>query len=289
MAEVDVGIGMYSTDDISIFEGYIKDCLNNNINCLRIDISNYNNLASIAVSKIAVLKAVSLGAKVVWGVSTNGLNPKITAANWNDYREGVLAVAHWAEDNGVYEFQLGNEVESQIDGTTLTMEQFIINLKALATEVKTIFKRGKISYSIGVEGYTPFLTIDKEDIDILALNLYRGSPTQTGWKTIISNYYDTFGSDGTYLTEMGLNGTSLANYSADEDIQASAILEMIEYCSYKGIKRVHYFNYIGDAFGVRNDNGTYKKILDILKITNDWKKRKTAGQSGLGGISHGKH
>ncbi|MCJ7666667.1 MAG: hypothetical protein MUO59_08035 [Actinobacteria bacterium] len=112
-----LGMGLFSTSTPSVFEGYVDTLLTNGFNELRIDIPNYQDTTWLAQSKEAVKKAVAKGAKVIWGVSSyNTTNPNytITAENWPAFRQAILDNAKWAQDNGVYEFQLGNEEEMHI-------------------------------------------------------------------------------------------------------------------------------------------------------------------------------
>ena len=60
---------------------------------LRIDIPDYQNDNLLYHSKEAVVKSISSGAKVVWGVSSNSFNNPmytITASNWPVFRQAIL-------------------------------------------------------------------------------------------------------------------------------------------------------------------------------------------------------
>lgn len=256
---------------------------------------DYQNAAWMAQSKAAVIRAVAKGVNPIWCISSNPANNpayEITAANWNDYRLAVLDAAAWAQANGVFEFQIGNEEEMHNDDTTLTDAQLLINLKSLATEVQAIFTRGNVSYSVGASTtfINNWIVAGRGDLDLIELNIYRGgsAPFNNDWKTHISNMVDAFGADHTSITEFSLSYTSLDSYSTDEEEQATALLEMINYIKGLKIKKASFFNYGPlDTFGARKADGTYRKIWELLKIQNDWKRRKTSSQSGLGGLSHG--
>jgi hypothetical protein len=287
---MELGMCLFSTTDTSLFDSYVDDLIKNNITCLRVDIPNYQDAAILVKSKAAVIRAIAKGASVVWGVSSNKYsNPayEITAANWNDYKAGVLAAAAWAEANGVYEFQIGNEEEEHIDGTTLTMAQLRDNLRNLATEVKLVFTRGNISYSTLFSLEQEWVAEGKGDIDIISINVYHQTADDETWFDYVKHLVDNFGVNGTYVTEFSLNNTSLDTYSSDENIQSTAIFSMISKMQYINLKRAHFFAYIGDNFGAYKADGTYRKLWELLKITNNWKLRKTASKSGLGGLSHG--
>lgn len=289
---MELGMGLFSSSNTSIFESYIDTLLLNNINYLRIDIPDYQNTSLLAQSKAAVTIAVAKGCKVIWGVSSNKGNNaayEITAANWGTFSDAIKAAALWAQNNGVYEFQLGNEEEMHNDDTTLTDAQLIINLKTLATEVQAIFTNGNISYSCADSDLSDWITEGRGDIDIISFNVYRGGGGSFNslWITRIAAAIAAFSAHNTYITEFSLSYTSLDDYSSDEVTQEKYIKEMIDYFETAGIQRAHFFSYIGNSFGAIKSDGVPRKLWEVLKITNDWKKRKTAGQANIRGLSHG--
>jgi len=259
-----LGMSMFSAWDTEVMDDYVDTLLANGFTELRIDIPDYQDTDWLAASKVAVVRAVEKGAKVVWGVSSNKYNNpdyEITAKSWPAFRQAILDAAQWAQDNGVYEFQLGNEEEYHIDDTTMTHDQMIVNLKSLATEVQEIFTNGKISYSCGQIMISEWATAGKGDIDILAANVYQmhGSGNYD-WQNDITNLITTFGPDGVYLTEFNLSSISLNSYSTDEEIQAEALSEMIEYIKASGIKRAFFFCWQTNEFGVLKSDGTYRLL-----------------------------
>jgi len=127
-----LGATLFSTSDnirslSSSFDNQVDTLLANGFTQLRIDIPYWADAGAVAISKSAVSIAVSKGAEVIWGVG--GKSGTISSANWSSYRQGILDSAQWAQDNGVYEFQLGNEEELHNDDTTLTDAQLRTNLK----------------------------------------------------------------------------------------------------------------------------------------------------------------
>jgi len=256
-----LGMGAYFND----VDEYINTWLNNGFIDIRLDIPSYQDTAWLEASKAKVITAVTAGARVIWGVSSNSFdNPDytITAENWPDFRAAILDAAQWAQANGVYEFQLGNEEGLHIDGTTMTLDQLITNIKSVATEVKAIFTNGNISYSCYQDFISDWIAAGKGDIDIMALNIYRewGAHNAIPWKSKIDNMVSAFGTDGTYITEFGLHTDGLENYSTDEAVQAVAIAEMIEYIKASGIERAIYFFWRGDDFGAMKADGTYRLL-----------------------------
>ena len=248
---------------------YLTTWINNGFIDLRLDIPDYQYAPVLSQSKEHVLRAIAAGARVIWGVSSNSFNNSaytITAANWSLFRQAVLNAAQWAQDNGLYEFQIGNEEESHNDDTTLTDTQLRNNLKSLATEVKAIFTNGNVSYSCRALDIDNWVSLGKGDIDILAGNIYRGagSSYNDDWKAHITNLVNAFGADGTYITEFNLSASSLDDYSTDEAVQAEALTEMIEYIKDSGITRALYFVWQSDNHGVVKNDGTYRLLWQSL-------------------------
>ncbi|MBA7616196.1 hypothetical protein ES703_23492 [subsurface metagenome] len=259
-----LGIALYYTN-----ESDIDIILANGFEEMKLGIPDYQNTSWLAYTKAAIIRIIAKGAKIIFGVSSNSYNNPdytITAENWPTFRQAILDNAQWAQDNGVYEFQLGNEEELHNDNTTLTDTQLIANLKSLATEVQEIFINGNVSYSCWRESIDDWIIAGKGDIDILACNIYMGGDGYYGgnkWKTDINKLVNAFGADGTYLTEFNLSWSSLDDYSTDEAVQAAALTEMIEYIKASGMTRAFYFAWKDDGearFGVVKDDGTYRLL-----------------------------
>jgi len=228
------------------------------------DLRDYMDNENVNGSKAAVIAGNAKGLKPIWGVCSG--YTLITADSWVDFRKAILDAAQWAQDNGVYEFQIGNEEELHVDGTTMTIAQIIAKLKSVATDVQEIFTNGKISYTCWEYTIDDWITAGKGDIDILASNVYIGGEGYYGsndWKIHITNLINAFGADGTYITEFAPSYSSLDDYSTDEAVQAAAVTEMIEYITASGIKRALFYSwhdYPGGLFGAVKDDGTYRLL-----------------------------
>jgi len=277
------------------WESDVDTMLVNGFTELRIDIPDYQDTVWLTYSKAMLPRIIAKGAKVVWGVSSNPDNNSdymITAENWPAFRQAILDNAQWAQNNGVYEFQLGNEEEGHIDKTTMTVDQLITNLKSVATEAKTIFTNGNVSYSCRQDSISNWVTAGKGDIDILASNVYIGGNGyyDDDWKTRIDNLVNGFGVDGTYLTEFNVSWTTLNDYSTDEAVQAEVLRQMIDYIKASGIKRAYYFCWKGDL-GVIKDDGTYRLLWYQALLNSESEESttvpaKTTTASLAGAIAH---
>ena len=260
---------------------YVDTWLANGIVDVRLDIPDYQNTTWLANSKAKVITAVAKGIRVLWGVSSNAYNNvayTITTENWPIFRQAILSAAQWAEDNGVYEFQIGNEEEFHCDrwnpDATMKVPQLIANLKAVATEVKQIFTSGKVSYSCAHSYISDWCSGGKGDLDILASNIYRGGsatedPFNDNWKTEVHSLVNAFGVSGTSITELNLSYLNINNYSTDEAVQATAVTEMLDYIKASGIKRVYWYAWKNDEFGIVKNDGTYRELIwDSLLNSN---------------------
>jgi len=239
--------------------------IDHGFNELRIDIPDYDNSGWITSSKNTVTLAVSKGANVVWGVKPGGT---ITASNWATFSTACLTQAAWAQANGVYEFQIGNEGEPMVDGTTMTLSQFISSVKTLATSVQAIFTNGNVSYSCFHENIDDWVSVGKGDIDLLASNVYRAwgaGNNPIPWEDEIDTLVSAFGTDGTYLTEFNLNTNGIGYWSEDETVQAIDLTEMIDYIKATGIERAFFFSWKDNQsaqFGVVKIDGTYRLLWE---------------------------
>ncbi|MDD5086457.1 MAG: hypothetical protein PHV16_01765 [Candidatus Nanoarchaeia archaeon] len=272
-----LGITLFHTYITSEFDSYVDDLLANGFDVIRVGSPDWTDeWNSIDRAKAAVLRAQAKGAKVCWGVTQSFT---ITAENWPQFRQAILDAAQWAQNNGVYEFKLGNEEEWHIDGTTMTVPQIIANIKDVATDVQEIYTIGEVSYSCAQGHIDDWIAAGKGDIDLLTSNIYMGGEYDSyddDWKLRIDKLVDAFGPSGTYLTEFGPSYTSLEHYSTDEAVQAAAVTEMIEYIKASGMEKAFYFCYIDTdwltGFGARNypgNLGTYKLLWEESLLNSD--------------------
>ncbi len=229
----------------------------------------YLDTENIYAAKAAIIAGNAKGIKSIFGVSSNPT--VITAANWAIFRQAILDAATWAQANGVYEFRIGNEEEYHVDGATMTTAQIIINIKAVAIDVKAIFTIGNVSYACGNSYIDEWIAAGKGDIDILASNIYMewGEHHAEPWKNHIDALVSAFGTDGTYLTEFSLNPSGLDYYSEDETVQAAAITEMINYIKASGIKRALFYCWKSDDFGVVRYDETYRLLWNQALLNSE--------------------
>ena len=250
-----LGMGLY-WDDAS----YVDTLLANGFEYLRIDIPSYQMTNWMTYSKETIPGIIAKGAKVLWGVSSKGYT--ITSTNWSTFRQAILDAATWAQANGVYEFQLANEEESAVDGTTITAATLRANLRAVATDVQAIFT-GNIIYSFASGNANAWIAEGLGDIDQIGVNTCiggEGSYPADYWKTYITDLVNAFGADGVTITEFSPSWSSLDDYSTDEAVQAAAVTEMLDWIKATGIKTARYYVLYGDTYGIVKSDGTYRLL-----------------------------
>jgi len=258
-----LGITLEGVDDIDEFNADVDVLLANGFEYIRVHMSPYNESAWQVLGKAAVISAVGKGAKVTWGI-TGGGGP-VTATEWITIRAAILVAAQWAQDNGVYEFSIGNEEEMYNDGTTLTDAQLVANLKSVATSAQSIFTNGNISYSFAGSATDLWIAGGKGDLDLIAANHYIGGDGTYDdyYEGYLTSLYAAFG-DTVYLTEFGPSWTSLTDYSADEAVQAAGTTEMLDYIKDLGIPRAYFFSYRDETwmpdFGAIRTNDVYRLL-----------------------------
>ena len=235
----------------------------NGIRNIRIDIPDYDDAPGLAASKTTVLYAIAKGMNVTWGVTSNTV---ITSGNIGAFGTGIESAAAWAEANGVYEFQVGNEESYHKDDDTILDADIVAFIKAEATACQSIFTNGNISYSFGMYALNnAWDGVAKGDIDFMCLNVYKGTIEATAWQDDIDKLVSDYGPD-CYITEFGLNSGDIDSYSADESIQSTGLTGMINYIIGAGITRANYFAYrVGDMGAVKGTTKNHRKIwLDSL-------------------------
>ena len=253
----------------------LKEIKTAGITKIRIDIPDYSNSSWMENSKRCVLDAIALGFDVVWGVSSSGT--VITADNWSSaggFKASILTAAQWAQDNGVYEFQLGNEEELHNDDDTMPDGDLRVAIKATATEVQAIFTRGNISYSFDTGNAVAWGDLGRGDIDLMAMNTYHGNAGNytNWWSDTLAYAVWKFGAENFYLSEWGLSSTSIVDYSPDEDIQAIGVANMLETIKASGISRAFFFCYNQDpntyVYTVKSGVGSYRLLWNPLTTNN---------------------
>lgn len=212
------------------------------------------------------------GFYVIWGLAGyNGFNTAgtLTATRFAEYRNIVLGEAGRLRDLGMtIDFEIGNEMESTADGATLTVDQLQVNLGILATDVKAIYKGGKISYSpwdYAGTTYDKWISNGKGGLDLINVHPYCNTVnaravTQGGYQSVAKMMHK-FG-DSCYATEFGMEAGSDNVLALPTDLKRSKIIEMWNYCNNLGMKKAFVFQWVGylngdDQWAMKKMDGTF--------------------------------
>lgn len=219
------------------------------------------------------------GFTVIHGPASSPSSP-FTSTVWTDYRAKVLQDAAYNQSIGLAldVYQIGNEIEGDIDNTTLTQTQLITNLKALATDVKAVYplatKIGYSCYDSGSTMFNNFISAGLGDIDVLSANVY-AQTTASGKGFIFGDMsklglmIKTFGADRFTLSEFGITGNS-SEYTATPRYNRNYITRHI----YAGIRELGFtqaiaYSYVGyldgdNQFALKNTDGTFDVQWGVL-------------------------
>ncbi len=133
--------------------------------------------------------------------------------------------------------------------------------------MQAIYTIGNVSYACALDqtALEAWDTLGKGDIDILSWNGYLGGSAESDWAWWLSkvNWMHSHWANS-YLTEFSLNATSLATYSADEQVQAAGISRMIDLIQIAEVPRAFYFQYKGTNFGALKDDEVYRQLWSEL-------------------------
>jgi len=263
----------------SVFDGFCDELIAVGFTHIRAEQTTYTDLGAIAHTQAAVLRAIAKGLHVSWGPGAGGTT--LTASTWPDYAQAVQDAAQWAQDNDLPQFSIGNEEEMHIDETTITVNQVIDNIKALATTVKSIYTKGPLIYSTYPLAYDRWRIVGKGDLDLLGVNQYMsgdtpewsGTQDDDKFKGWLDDLIDSFGTDGFIITEWGPSWRPHDDFGS-EAFQAQKVAEALEWMDERGIQRAYFFTYYQDprpfgpaGFGVRETDGSYNLMWNSLVST----------------------
>lgn len=243
---------------------------------LRIAMSDYTYTAGVNATKSLALAAKQRGFYVMWGVTHPGFGT-LKNSQWDAYCDAVAAEAIWANDNGIDEFQVGNEIEySETIQPAGTFTDSVTKIQGLATRCRPLFER-KLSYSVGQdtkEGFveynptdlTGWRTLGKGDLDYLCYNVYGSGGSFADFQVKINLMFETFGAD-LHITEWNLH-SSFNSFPATEEVQAERIHERLLFMQELGISQTYFFAWRWDTTGSKQFalrvNNTYRLWFNSL-------------------------
>lgn len=238
--------------------------ISRHMNRIRFHIPSANVSPHVVANSMQVIEiAKSYGLKVVWGCTSNGTT--LTAANWQAYHDATIQRAMYAESIGVDEFNVANEDEYRIDGTTLPIATFRQNISSLALDVKAVFS-GIVSYAVSHNHTFGWITFGLGNLDKIGLNIYGSSPYDHRFFIyIISTFYRAFG-DNMYISEFNI-ADSWPSFTEGEASQKHMLRDRIVYIRQLGVKEAYFFTYChasDDEFALRLADGSFRQMWGLF-------------------------
>lgn len=133
-----MNIGGYGTIDSSFVANSITDLdelKKIGFTHVRMGNTDFSFTNATERAKEIVLYGISIGINMMWGPDQDST---ITSSNWDTYHDLVITRFNDAITYGLHRFSIGNEMESSVDGSTMTITQLFDNLISLAEELQVI-------------------------------------------------------------------------------------------------------------------------------------------------------
>ncbi len=218
---------------------------------------------------------------VSWGIAGyNGFNGagQMTATRWTEYRAIILAEAAYLQAQGIRIcFEIGNEMESTADGTTLTVAQMITNLGVLATDVQAIYTIGTVGYSpwdyLGTT-YDNWISIGKGGLDFINVHPYCNADSSARGYTdpayiSVKKMVRRFGGDVVNATEFGMEAGDTSLQLMPDYLKVAGLREKWKYLENLGMTRAYVYTYVGylngdNQFAMKNTDATFEPMWDAL-------------------------
>lgn len=210
-----------------------------------------------------------------------------TSTTWTAYRANVLLDAAYCQALGIAIdcYEIGNEIEGKIDGTTLTQAQLVANLKQLATDVKAVYPLAKsIGYGCFDAGGTFFdlwISSGLGDISLLGIHIY-GQVGSTGRFAILGDHVllgkmiRSLGASRCIITEFGIDANASQYNLAPQYNRHYCMRHLYAAIRELGYARALVYSYVGllnadNDFALKNTNGTFDVQWNIF--LNDSKRQ----------------
>ncbi len=212
------------------------------------------------------------GFYVAWGIAgLQGFNGdgQLTATQWTNYRNVILAEAAQLQSLGMtITFEIGNELESKADGTTLTVDQLIINLGTLATDVQAVYTNGPIAYSpwdFNGTTYDKWISHGKGGLDYINVHPYcntiNGRAVSQGAYKACAKMCKAF-PGAVDATEFGMEAGASNVLALPTYLKKAKLGELWNYLENIGIGRAFIYSYVGnlnadDDFAMKLNSGQF--------------------------------
>lgn len=223
---------------------------------------------------------VNWGASAITTAQTAGT---LTATIWNDWHDAMVAEAAYCQSIGLklFAFEIGNEAEPRCDGTTLTIDQFIVNTKQLAADVKAVYNLGKVCYSnydyLGTT-YNKWIAAGLGPLDYLGVHPYGNAANnfknlKPGGYPAALNAVTQLGASRCIVTEFNLDAGDANIVAMQDDMKVTRMREKYKYLKDAGFTVMHVYSYVGynnqdNQFAMKNTDGSFNAYWDVLQTNN---------------------
>ena len=230
---------------------------------------------------------VNAGFWVTSGVSSPNANAKgnLTATRWAEYATSTIEEAKYLQANNIRlgAFCIGNELEAFVDGTTLTRNQLIDNLRQLATDVKAVYTLSPITYSCYDNGgvtYDRWITQGLGGLDLLGIHPYGNIHSTTnsnsiriGGYAVIQKMIVAFGADKCYISEFNLEANDTNLQKIPDEIRVVEMRKKYAFIKSLGFTKACVYSWVGynnadNQFAMKNTDGSFNSMWDVLLTDN---------------------
>lgn len=274
-----LGVNHKSTANLVSDAAYFQSI---GLNKIRVHLAG--DSAGIAMWRGVAQQWYDLGFYAMHGVATTGQT--LTATTWTTQAALITAEANAIAALSaprISEFQIGNEYELAVDGTTLTQAQLRTNLRALAVTIKAILPTIPVSYTTSFyQDYASWASEGIGTLDYLGLNVYGnilsgGVNWQRTYSVGLATIIPAIGASKLKITEFNLDASNTNFQNIPSDKQALYMRDMQSFIKLSGIPSAYYYNYRGyqdqdNQFAVALNTGGFIPMWDPLYSNN---KRKT--------------
>ena len=262
------GVAQYNREQVARDLDILK---NGGIRHLRIALSNAAYADGVEATKLVSVDAIKKGFYVIWGVS----HPeKLNDNNWQDYASRVRQAAQWAKEQGVNEFQIGNELDATWN-PNIQLTDPIGKIKDLASSIRgVVTPLMTTSYAVAQDSREgEWITKGKGSLDRLAYNVYGSNGDFENFKTKIKRLRDVF-KDTLYISEWNLH-SNWGAFPQDENVRKTEIKKRFDWLQAQNIT-AYFFTFRGNpqedggnAFATIKPDNTLRPWAEVLLEQND--------------------